>query len=270
MSTIIRRAGFTLVELLVVIGIIAVLVAILMPALNKARQAAQTLTCLSNLRQVGMGVLMYASDNNNLLPAGQWENWYPGDDARWYTLINPYMGGEGNTVQTARLDQEDQTLTRALLCPSATVDAGHVHYSSNPVTMGRREDFNKSPGMPHLKLTQLRPSSRIMLAWDGNQQTSPSSPYYGNPQTVAFMTDSSIPSWGRYGLTGISDNQRYRNLPLDSNRDGTSNADRGRIRWRHGNNNAVNAVFADGHAATHPYGTLTNNNTFPDGWRSKP
>lgn len=61
--------GFTLVELLVVIGIIALLVAMLLPALNKAREAAQTVTCGSNLRQIFLGARLYASDNRGFFPA---------------------------------------------------------------------------------------------------------------------------------------------------------------------------------------------------------
>jgi prepilin-type N-terminal cleavage/methylation domain-containing protein/prepilin-type processing-associated H-X9-DG protein len=62
------RPGFTLVELLVVIAIIAVLIALLLPALNKARQAAQTVACESNLRQIYTALLMYSQDNRGWIP----------------------------------------------------------------------------------------------------------------------------------------------------------------------------------------------------------
>src|SRR5215471_11496218 len=60
--------GFTLVELLVVIGIIAVLIAVLLPALNKARESARQVQCLSNMKQLSNAMIMYSSDNKGLLP----------------------------------------------------------------------------------------------------------------------------------------------------------------------------------------------------------
>src|SRR5947209_16578789 len=63
-----RQAGFTLIELLVVIAIIAILAAILFPVFAQAREKARQVTCLSNLRQVGMATQMYMQDHDETVP----------------------------------------------------------------------------------------------------------------------------------------------------------------------------------------------------------
>lgn len=73
-----NRAAFTLVELLVVIGIIALLMSILLPALNKARRSSREVQCMSNLRQFGLGFQMYANDSKGVMP---WEGYGDGDKA---------------------------------------------------------------------------------------------------------------------------------------------------------------------------------------------
>jgi prepilin-type processing-associated H-X9-DG protein/prepilin-type N-terminal cleavage/methylation domain-containing protein len=73
-----RVRAFTLVELLVVVGIIALLVAILLPALNKARQQAQSVQCLSDLRQIGLAMQAHASEHRNHFPLAA-EIWGPAD-----------------------------------------------------------------------------------------------------------------------------------------------------------------------------------------------
>jgi prepilin-type N-terminal cleavage/methylation domain-containing protein/prepilin-type processing-associated H-X9-DG protein len=95
--------GFTLVELLVVIGIIAVLISILLPALSAARRQANTIKCLANLRQLGYAFQAYAQSNKLALPVGRQDlpeingvpqnvdNWY------WQDFIFPYVVRLGDT-----------------------------------------------------------------------------------------------------------------------------------------------------------------------------
>lgn len=68
-----RRTAFTLVELLVVIGIIAVLAGLLLPALNRAQESSRRVKCASNLRQIGQGMIGYATSNNGSFPRAMWD-----------------------------------------------------------------------------------------------------------------------------------------------------------------------------------------------------
>lgn len=85
--------GFTLIELLVVIAIIAILAAILFPVFARAREQARKASCLSNLKQIGLGVMMYVQDYDETYPIGRFESPQPNGISLsyWFTVIDPYV-----------------------------------------------------------------------------------------------------------------------------------------------------------------------------------
>lgn len=127
----IRRTSFTLIELLVVIAIIAILAAILLPALNSARERGRAASCVNNLKQITSGALQYADANNEYMPVtitrdefwmGTAQSYLGGENI--ITLIDWY-GGEGTK------GGEGSSVSSLVLCPSVKSTYYFTNYTIN-------------------------------------------------------------------------------------------------------------------------------------------
>lgn len=108
-----RHAAFTLVELLVVIGIIAVLISVLLPALNRVRKSSESVVCLANLNQLGIASMMYVNDFKCMAPS---LGTMTGET--WDTKLAPYMGIKLVANAGGQMITPAGTYLKSLECPS--------------------------------------------------------------------------------------------------------------------------------------------------------
>jgi prepilin-type N-terminal cleavage/methylation domain-containing protein len=166
------KRAFTLIELLVVIAIIAVIAALLLPSLSAARSKARQATCLNNLKQINLGVHMYADDHDNVLTLVS-TNHSPNVWMDYKNWMKSYVGLKGDSSPQDRLFAcpADAFYYREGSADSIVFQSLHsqsnYNYSSYAFNAGNlRADYpytNHSPGIAGKKLTSVAHPSRTIL-----------------------------------------------------------------------------------------------------------
>jgi prepilin-type N-terminal cleavage/methylation domain-containing protein/prepilin-type processing-associated H-X9-DG protein len=236
------KRGFTLIELLVVIAIIAILAAMLLPALAKAKEKAQRIVCLGNLRQWGLALDMYLDDNNQIFPDFSIANNTPGaragydqDNILWTDLAGFAAGGYGNSAWFNAL-------------PPYVSQNALWQYAANPTNFVNGRSIFNCP-TAHFLPAEVDPLNRVAFSYGinfkGTNGLAPApSPFKAtvvrHPSAFVFFSDvransGEIPFFGANPLNDL----------------GAARGSLNHLSSRH--NAGANLTFLDGHSAYFRY-----------------